>query len=184
MSACDGEMITLNEFLFLYRLKASTHYGYFELLPWTRKSRIIMGFPSSFHDWKSRYFFISRTGWETLSDDFWWEVPRLLQKWEVLALGAYFHCPLLFFFHVLIARLMTFSFWFFTTLDHPDLEDKHRHWVRVALAYTREIEDFDNLVDPRHLFDCCLGPEPSKYILEKICQEEKSKIIYPSLCLF
>jgi len=57
MSACDGEMITLNEFLFLYRLKASTHYGYFELLPWTRKSRIVMGFPSSFHDWKSRYFF-------------------------------------------------------------------------------------------------------------------------------
>ena len=32
VSACDGEMITLNEFLFLYHLKASTHYGYFELL--------------------------------------------------------------------------------------------------------------------------------------------------------
>ena len=27
----DGEMITLNEFLFLYRLKPSTHFGYFEL---------------------------------------------------------------------------------------------------------------------------------------------------------
>ena len=52
MSACDGEMITLNEFLFLYCLKASTHYGYFELLPWTRKSRIMKGFPSSFCDWK------------------------------------------------------------------------------------------------------------------------------------
>lgn len=33
MSACYGEMITLNEFLSLYRLKASTDYGYFELLP-------------------------------------------------------------------------------------------------------------------------------------------------------
>ena len=110
MSACDGEMITLNEFLFLYRLKAFTYYGYFELLPWTKKSRIVRSFPSSFHDWKSRYFFISGTAWETLFDDFWGEVPRLLRKWEVPALGAYFHCPLLFFFHVLIARLMTFSF--------------------------------------------------------------------------
>ena len=31
--ACDGAMITSNEFLFLYHLKASTHHGYFELLP-------------------------------------------------------------------------------------------------------------------------------------------------------
>ena len=68
--ACNGEMITLNEFLFLYHLKASTHYRYFELLPWDRKSRIVRGFPLSFCDWKSRYFFISGTGWETLSEDF------------------------------------------------------------------------------------------------------------------
>ena len=112
MSACDGEMITLNEFLLLYHLKASTSYGYFELLPWDRKSRIVRGFPSSFRDWKSRYFFISGMGWETLSDDFWGEVLRLLRKWEVPALGAYFHCLLLFSFHIVIARLMMFSFWF------------------------------------------------------------------------
>ena len=108
MSACDGEMITLNEFLFLYRLKTFTHYGYFELLPWDRKSRIVRGFPSSFWDWKSRYFFISGTGWETLSNDFWGEVPRLLRKWEVPAFGAYFHYLLLFFFHIVIAHLMIF----------------------------------------------------------------------------
>ena len=70
MSTCDWEMISLNEFLFSYHLKAFTHYGYFELLPWDRKSRIVRGFPSSFCDLKSRYFFISGTGWETLSDDF------------------------------------------------------------------------------------------------------------------
>ena len=137
-----------------------------------------MGFPSSFRDWKSRYFFISRTGWETSSDDFWGEVPRLLRKWEVLALGAYFHYLLLFFFHILITGVMKFFLWFFTTLDRLDLEDQYRHRVRATLAYAREIEDFDDLVDPHHLYDCCLGPEPSKYILEKIHQEEKSKIIY------
>ena len=65
----------------------------------------------------------------------------------------------------------------FIALDRPDLEDKHRHWVRATLAYTLEIEDFDNLVDHRHLFDCYLGLEPSKYVLEKIHWEEKSKVV-------
>ena len=33
VSVHDGYTITLNEFLYLYCLKPSTHYGYFELLP-------------------------------------------------------------------------------------------------------------------------------------------------------
>ena len=110
VSACDGEMITINEFLFLYHLRSSTHYGYFKLLPWDRKSRIMRGFPSSFHDWKSRYFFVSESGWETLSDHFWGEVPRLLWKWEVPTLGAYFCYLLLFFFHASITCLPMFLF--------------------------------------------------------------------------
>ena len=52
-SACEGDMITLNEFLYLYCLKPSTHHGYFELLPRDRKSRVVSGFLSSFRDWKS-----------------------------------------------------------------------------------------------------------------------------------
>ena len=130
-------MITLNEFLFLYRLKASTHYGYFELLPSDRKSRIVRGFPSSFHDWKSRYFFISGTGWETLSENFWGKFIRLLRKWEVPALDAYFRYPLLSFFHILITCLTKFFFRFFKALDRPDKEDKHCHQVRAALAYAK-----------------------------------------------
>ena len=47
----------------------------------------------------------------------------------------------------------------------------------MALAYAREIDDFDDLVDPRSLSDCCLGPKPSKCILEKIHCEEKSTSI-------
>ena len=38
-------------------------------------------------------FFVSRADWETLIDDFWGEVLRLLRKWKVLVLGAYFHDP-------------------------------------------------------------------------------------------
>ena len=69
-------------------------------------------------------------------------------------------------------------------LDRLELEDKHCHRVRAAFAYTCEVKDFDDLVDTRHLFDCCLGPEPSKYMLEKIRREEKSKIVHPSPFFF
>ena len=44
----EGEMITLNEFLFLYKLKPSTHYRYFELSPWDKKTKVVHEFPISF----------------------------------------------------------------------------------------------------------------------------------------
>ena len=66
----------------------------------------------------------------------------------------------------------------FVALDHPELKDQHRNRVHAALAFACEIEDFNDLVDPRHLFDCYLGSEPSKYLLEKIRREEKNKIVY------
>ena len=69
----------------------------------------------------------------------------------------------------------------FVVLDCLELEDQHRDRIRAAFAFAREIENFDDLVDPRYLFDCCLGPEPSKYVLEKIHQEEKSKFILLTL---
>ena len=93
-------MITLNEFVYLYHLKESKEFGYYELVPWDRRSRIIVDLHSSFHYWKSRYFFVSGDSWETLSDDFWGDVHRLLRRWETPQLGAF---ALHFFF---------FSFWF------------------------------------------------------------------------
>ena len=42
----DGEMITLNEFLFLSKLKPSTHYGYFELSPWDKQAKVVHEFPT------------------------------------------------------------------------------------------------------------------------------------------
>ena len=55
-------MIRTDELLFLYRLKESKEFGYYELVPWDRKARLIMSLPLSFRYWKSRYFFISRDG--------------------------------------------------------------------------------------------------------------------------
>ena len=49
---------------------------------------ILLLFVTGNHD----TFFIFGTGWETMSDDLWGEISRLLQKWEVPSLGAYFCC--------------------------------------------------------------------------------------------
>ena len=76
----DGDMITVNEFVHLYRLKESKEFLYYEFVPWNSKSRLIVDLPSSFHYWKSRYFFVSGDGWETFSDDFWGDVSRLLRR--------------------------------------------------------------------------------------------------------
>ena len=109
VSIHDGDMITLNEFLYLYRLKPSTHYGYFELLPWNRESKIVYNFLTSFRDQKSQYLFISGSGWETMSNDLWGEVPQLLQKWEIPSLGT----SLFLFIKLAILTLLFSEFFFF-----------------------------------------------------------------------
>ena len=63
----------------------------------------------------------------------------------------------------------------FAISDCPDLEGPNYGQIQAALAFAQEIEDFDDLINPHHLFICFLGPEPSENILEKICREEKSE---------
>ena len=46
--AAVGDMIKVGELVHMYRLKESKEYGYYELVPWERKTRIINGLPSSF----------------------------------------------------------------------------------------------------------------------------------------
>ena len=76
----DGDMITLKEFIYLYRLEESKEFWYYKLMPWDRWSQLIVDLPMSFCYWMSRYFFVSGDGWETLSNDFWGDVPRLLHQ--------------------------------------------------------------------------------------------------------
>ena len=46
--AAVGDMIKVGEFIHMYHLKESKEYGYYELVPWERKTRIVKGLPSSF----------------------------------------------------------------------------------------------------------------------------------------
>ena len=46
--AAVEDMIKVGEFIHMYHLKESKEYGYYELVPWERKTRIVKGLPSSF----------------------------------------------------------------------------------------------------------------------------------------
>ena len=48
MVITEGDMIRVDEFIYLYHLKESKEYRYYELVPWVRKARIITDLPSSF----------------------------------------------------------------------------------------------------------------------------------------
>ena len=69
LATTDRDMIKVDELVYLYRLKESKEHGYYELVPWERRTRIIRGLPSSFRYWKSRFFFVSGDDFETLSNE-------------------------------------------------------------------------------------------------------------------
>ena len=46
--AANDDMIKVGELVHLYHLKESKKYGYYELVPWARRARIVRGPPSSF----------------------------------------------------------------------------------------------------------------------------------------
>ena len=73
------------------------------------------------------------------------------------------------------------------------LKEHYQARIKAALEFALTFDDFDKLVDPRCLYECCLGPEPSVYVLRKIAQEEKSRFLvllsyltefYPTNLLF
>ena len=88
LAAMDRDMLKVDKLIYLYRLKASKEHGYYEMVPWERKTRIVKGFPSSFKYWKSRFFFVSGDDFETPSGGVWGDLPRLHRQWGAPTLGA------------------------------------------------------------------------------------------------
>ena len=80
LAAMDGDMIRVDELVYLYRLKASKEHGYYELVPWERRTRIVWDLPSSFRYWKSWFFFVSGDDWDTPSNKVWGDLLRLLRR--------------------------------------------------------------------------------------------------------
>ena len=76
--------------------------------------------------------------------------------------------PLFFFFNFTFAVV-------FAVKDRPELESKFEERVQAAIRYSRTIEDFGDLIDPRTLARHCLGLEPSLYVLSTLDREEKKR---------
>lgn len=55
------------------------------------------------------------------------------------------------------------------------LEERYQGLIKAALEFSLTIDDFDDLVDPCHLYNCYLGPASSTFVLKKIACEEKSR---------
>ena len=76
----DEDFIKMDEFFYLYRLMESKLKGYWEFGPWYRKLKIVLESPSSYRDWKQRFFFISSEGWETFRNKNLDEALRFLRQ--------------------------------------------------------------------------------------------------------
>ena len=88
LASTDGDMIRVDELIYLCRLKASKVYGCYELVPWEKRIRIVWDLPSSFRYWKSQFFFMFGDDWETPFKEVWGDLPRLLRQWNTSNLGA------------------------------------------------------------------------------------------------
>ena len=170
-------MITLNEFIHLYHLKESKEFGYYELVPWDRRSRLIVDLPSSFRYWKFRYFFVS-VGRPFLTTSGRMSLGCCID-------GRYLnlvHLPCIFFFFlvyhftlIIPSDLVCVFFFYFIIRDRPELESRFEEHVRAVVKYVSTIDNFDDLVDPRTLARHFVGPEPSHYVHNAIHHEEKSE---------
>ena len=63
------------------------------------------------------------------------------------------------------------------------LEEHYQGQIKATLEFALTVDNFIELVNPRHLYKCCLKPKPSAYILKEIVREEKSRILVLS-CLY
>ena len=90
MSANDGDISTIEEFLHYYRLRRSKDPGYWEFKPWGRSSRLVFNSPSSLQNWKTNFFFVSGDGGEFTSGEDLDDTPKLFHIWGTLVSGASF----------------------------------------------------------------------------------------------
>ena len=97
----------------------------------------------------------------------------------------------IFLFILLISNFLTFFLICFAAVERPEFEERYQGCIEVTLGFalTLSSEDFKSLVGARRLYGCCLEPEPSELVLEKISLEERSALslslsLSLSVCLF
>ena len=101
--------------------------------------------------------------WETLSDDFWGDVPRLQCKWGTPKLGAFFHLLLLFIFFLLFFFIIFFfassnpdaCFFFFLSVKvRPKFKSRYKGRIKDASDYAKNLK-----LQRSDILRCLLGKE-------------------------
>ena len=109
ISANDDDIIRVAEFIHLYCLRSSTHSGYREFKPWDMKSRLVFDSPSSLHEWKKSFFFVSGDGWKVTPNEDLDNAPRLIRQCGVAVSGVSFSFLFLFTFLLVSINLLCFT---------------------------------------------------------------------------
>ena len=192
LAVTEGDMIKVDEFTYLYRLKDSREYRYYELVPQVKKARVVTNLPSSFRYWIFRFFFLSGDDWETPSNEICEDVTRLLCHWRAPSLGAlsfyqssFLLCsfPFLFIYYYFFKSLLTFLSCVRIVKKCPKLKSKYKSHVKVAIEYANTIDDFNNLLGLRTLAHHCFSPEPFAYVLRAIEIKEKSRCSFSFIAI-
>ena len=134
------DMIKVGELVHMYHLKESKEYGYYELVPWERKTRIIKGLPSSFKYWKSRFFFVSGDDFETPCSREWGDVPGVASSVG----DPNFRCVNIpscskFSFCLLCSSLTPYLL-FCVVKRRPKLKSRYNERIEKAIEYALTIE--------------------------------------------
>ena len=171
--AANEDMIKVSELVYLYCLKELKEYGYYELVLWARRTRIVKGLASSFRYWKSCFFLMFGDDFETPSSKAWGDIPRLLSSVGNPKLRCVKVSPHLLIFILLMWSSLTPLVVSLVVKRRPKLKSKYQGCVEKAIEYANSIESWEDLVDPLTLAFFCLGLDPSPYILRNIDIEEK-----------
>lgn len=113
---------------------------------------------------------MSGNDWETLSNHLWGDVPKLQYRWGTLKLSeSSFASNLL--VKIFLSSNPGFNphlYIYITAKACPKLKSRYKGRVKAASNYIRNIEDFDDLLDPQILSCHFLGPKPYLFILQAI----------------
>ena len=181
MSANEGDILRVEEFLHLYLLEWSKFLGYWEFKPWDKKSRLVFDYPSSLREWKTNFFFMPGDGWETTPSENSKDAPKLLRSWGTPVSSASF----IFFVCVcvcvcisvctclLLLNLVKF-FYMYVGFVCPHLKKMISPSTTKCQGIYWSISDFDELISPQFLFLHFLGPKPSNYVQKEHwgCQKD------------
>ena len=148
MSANEGDILRVEEFLHLYHLKRSKLPSYWEFKPWDKRSRLVIDSLSPLHEWKTSFFFVFGDGWETTPRENSNDISKFLHRLGTPKPGASFIFLLYICVHIYIcSSFLNFAKeFFFTGSPCPRLKKRYHNRLEKVRGYIKSISHFNELI--------------------------------------